>query len=96
MSVGPAGVEPASHRVSDGYLTARSRPEDQRPVRELNPSGPVDGRIATPAASQSERVSGGSRTRLVHRGGVVPQLLGHGHTVGQAFQPDEAASGWKA
>jgi hypothetical protein len=64
QSVGPAGVEPAFHRVSDGRLAARLRPDRQRPVRDSNPSRLLDRQVATPAASQGGRVSGGSRTRL--------------------------------
>jgi hypothetical protein len=64
QSVGPAGVEPAFHRVSDGRLAARLRPGRQRPVRDSNPSRLLDRQVATPAASQGGRVSGGSRTRL--------------------------------
>ena len=83
--VGPAGVEPASYRVSDGCLAARSPARclsragfaacrlvrqagtpalRKRPVRESNPSRLLDRQVATPAASQGGRVSGGSRTRL--------------------------------
>jgi hypothetical protein len=50
--VGPAGVEPAFHRVSDGRLAARPRPACQRPVRDSNPSRLLDRQVATPAASQ--------------------------------------------
>ena len=64
QSVGPAGVEPAFHRVSDDRLAARLRPDPQRPVRDSNPSRLLDRQVATPAASQGTRVSGGGRTRL--------------------------------
>ena len=64
QSVGPAGVEPAFHRVSDDRLAARLRPDGQRPVRDSNPSDLLDRQVATPAASQGVRASGGSRTRL--------------------------------
>ena len=53
--VGPVGVEPTSHRVSDGCLAARLRPDDQRPVRESNPSRLLDRQVATPAASQGNK-----------------------------------------
>src|SRR5262249_14450651 len=39
-------------------------PLGQRPVRDSNPSRLFDKQVATPAASQGVRVSGGSRTRL--------------------------------
>src|SRR5262245_19745156 len=64
QSVGPAGVEPAFHRVSDGRLAARLRPGRQRPVRDSNPSRLLARPVATPAASQGGRVSSGNRTRL--------------------------------
>lgn len=50
--VGPAGVEPAMDRVSDGCLAAWLRPETKRPVRDSNPSHLFDKQTATPAASQ--------------------------------------------
>jgi hypothetical protein len=52
-SVGPAGVEPALRRVSDGCLTAQSQARiEQRPVWDSNPSRLFDKQVATPAASQ--------------------------------------------
>ena len=64
ISVGPAGVEPAHNRVSDGRLAARRRP-DSAPWTGLEPVSPARqaGRH-TRCVPGRKRVSGGSRTRL--------------------------------
>ncbi len=84
LSVGPAGVEPALHRVSDGCLAARLRP-GQRPGRESNPSHLLDRQAAAPAASQGIQSVRRESHPPDHRGGRGtrragrPRLLGHGH-----------------
>ena len=64
IPVGPAGVEPALHRVSDGCLAARLRPASA-PWTGLEPVSPARqaGRHTRCVPGRS-RVSGGSRTRL--------------------------------
>ncbi len=78
QSVGPAGVEPAFHRVSDGRLAARLRPEEA-PCTGLEPVSP-----ARQAGRHTRCVTGRKSVRReshppVRRGRSVPRLLGHGH-----------------
>jgi hypothetical protein len=65
QSVGPAGVEPAFHRVSDGRLAARLRPEIKAPCTGIEPVSPVrqTGCHASFITGQSS-APGGSRTHL--------------------------------
>ena len=71
-SAPPAGLEPAIHRVSDGCLAARLRPERKRPVRESNPSHLLDRQAVTPASSQGkeERLAGVEPTCPAWRAGA--------------------------
>src|SRR5262245_32939051 len=78
QSVGPAGVEPAFHRVSDGCLAARLRPEEA-PCTGLEPVSP-----ARQAGRHTRCVTGRKSVRReshppVRRGRSVSRLLGHGH-----------------
>ncbi len=57
--------EPRQGRAASGPLHGGMPvASGQRPVRDSNPSRLLDRQVATPAASQGGRVSGGSRTRL--------------------------------
>ena len=60
------------HRVSDGCLAARLRPDGKRPVRESNPSHLLDRQAGTPASSQGkqERLAGVEPTYPPWQGGA--------------------------
>src|SRR5262249_34428173 len=61
----------------------RPRPEKERPVRESNPSFPVDSRVdATSLFTGQQSVQRESHPP-VRRGKPVPLLLGHGHKQGR-------------
>jgi hypothetical protein len=64
-SVSPAGRSRTYLNPRIRRVLLRPAPAGyERPVRESNPSPPVDSRRATPASSQGTRVSGGGRTHL--------------------------------
>jgi hypothetical protein len=94
LSVGPAGVEPASYRVSDGCLAARSPARNQRPVRDSNPSRLRDRQVATPAASQGPKSVRRESHPPVRRGRPVPGLLGHGHKEQGRKESNPLRTGW--
>ena len=75
--VGPAGIEPASHRVADDCLAAQPRPEES-PCTRIEPvfPGRQPGRC-TPASSQGKQSAWRESNPPVRHGEPVPRPLGH-------------------
>src|SRR5262249_34347528 len=77
QSVGPAGVEPAFHRVSDGCLAARLRPDQSALYGNRTRLTCSTDRLARQLHHRAEKSAWREANPPVRHGEPVPGPLGH-------------------